>query len=61
MRLQAYDRLDLGESSFIFIPFEFDWESAVRRETTPNQPPSDIESEDPTPSPPPKRNETIVL
>jgi hypothetical protein len=28
MRLKAYDCLDLDHSSFIFIPFEFNWEDA---------------------------------
>jgi len=34
MRLNAYDRLDLGESSFVFIPFctdEFDWEKGLKK------------------------------
>jgi hypothetical protein len=31
-KLEAYDRLDLGDSSFIFIPFDFDWETATKRE-----------------------------
>jgi hypothetical protein len=40
MRLKAYDRIDLGDSSFIFIPFEFDWESLTIRGQTPDEPPS---------------------
>ena len=59
MRLQAYDRLDLGESSFIFIPFEFDWGTSVRREPTPNQPEPSLEPQ-PTPSYPRPRSEPSV-
>lgn len=52
MRLQAYDRLDLGDSSFLFIPFctdKFDWESTDKPTTNTNT--------GPTPHP---RNETPV-
>jgi hypothetical protein len=61
IRLKAYDRLDLGDSSFIFIPFDFDWESSTKRETTPDQSPPDIGPDEPTPSQPRKGKETIVL
>ena len=38
MRLTAYDRIDLGDSSFIFIPFEYDWKSSEIRETPADEP-----------------------
>jgi hypothetical protein len=57
MRLKAYDRLDLGDSSFIFIPFEFDWEASAIRET-PDQPPPSIEPDEPLHRD--RRNETKV-
>jgi hypothetical protein len=50
MRLNAYDRIDLGDSSFIFIPFEYDWESSTKRDSTIDQPP-----QDPAPDKPPRR------
>jgi hypothetical protein len=60
MRLKAYDRLDLGESSFIFIPFEFDWATSVIHETTPNQPEPRPEPDEPTHSYPRPRAEPSV-
>jgi len=38
MKLKAYDRLDLGDSSFIFIPFEYDWKSSEIRDTPADEP-----------------------
>jgi len=38
MKLKAYDRIDLGDSSFIFIPFEYDWKSSEIREAPPDEP-----------------------
>jgi hypothetical protein len=60
MRLKAYDRLDLGDSSFIFIPFEYDWESATKREPIGDEAPPEIKRpEEPRERPP--RDETKVL
>jgi FHA domain len=59
MRLKAYDRIDLGDSSFIFIPFEFDWETSTQRDSTTDQPPP-ITAPDEPPRRPDGRNETKV-
>ena len=63
IRLKAYDRLDLGDSSFIFIPFDFDWETATKREAAGKE--ADRVIEQPEEGSPeqrrPRRNETTVL
>jgi FHA domain len=61
MRLNAYDRLDLGDSSFIFIPFDFDWDTAARPDAPIDQPGQDIEPDDQTSKSRPSGNETIVM
>jgi hypothetical protein len=38
MELKSYDRLDLGDSSFLFIPFSFDWEREKQHEQPVEQP-----------------------
>ena len=59
MRLKAYDRLDLGDSSFIFIPFDFDWETTTKRQAAGKE--ADPEIEQPEEGSPeqrcPRRNE----
>ena len=59
MRLKAYDRLDLGDSSFIFILFDFDWETTTKRQAAGKE--ADPEIEQPEEGSPeqrcPRRNE----
>jgi hypothetical protein len=59
MKLKAYDRIDLGDSSFIFIPFEYNWKSSEIR--PPEADESNVDEERvPRPRPPHPPNETKV-
>jgi hypothetical protein len=55
-KLEAYDRLDLGDGSFMFMPFcalgKFDWEPSPKPEPKPD--------DRPLPKPPRPSKETIV-
>lgn len=54
MKLKAYDRLDLGDSSFLFIPFcsdQFEWESSAVKPERKSVPLEQI-VEDPVEEPP---------
>jgi hypothetical protein len=65
-KLEAYDRLDLGDGSFMFMPFcalgKFDWEPSPKPEPKwePSPKPEQNPDDGPLPKPPRSRNETIV-